>query len=107
MIRINDENAAAIDLLPPAQPDNSRIGVNYTEAYLKPLNLDLPDGRKLTCKRKGLKITLSVGERTGEALMRRLDHGPDPRTILRRALEDAAAAAGERFVVENGAMYFA
>jgi hypothetical protein len=107
MIRIAEENAAAESLLPPAQPDNSRIGVNYAEAYLKPFNTDLPDGRKVTCKRKGLKITLTVGDRTGEGLMRRLEHGPDPRAILRRALEDAAAAAGERLVVENGAVHFA
>jgi hypothetical protein len=107
VILIAAENTAAESLLPPAQPDNSRIGANYTDAYLKPLNTDLPDGRKLSCRRKGLKITLTVGDRTGEGLMRRIEHGPDPRAILRQALEDAAAGAGETIVIENGAVYFA
>jgi hypothetical protein len=107
MIRINDENTAAEALLPPAQPDGSRIGVNYVDAYLKALNVELADGRKAACKRKGLKLSLTVGDRAGEALLRRLDHGPDPRRILRAALEEAAAHAGERFLVEDGVMYFA
>lgn len=107
MIRINEENVAAESLLPPAQPDGSRIGVNYTDAYLKSLNTEIEGGRKVAAKRKGLKITVTVGDRTGEGLMRRLEHGPDPRVILRKALEEAAGAAGEHFVVENGVMYFA
>ena len=107
MIRINEENPAAEDLLPPAQPDGSRIGVNYADAYLKALNCEMDGGRKVAAKRKGLKITMTVGERTGEGLMRRLEHGPDPRIILRKALDEAAANTGERFAVENGVMYFA
>jgi hypothetical protein len=107
MIRINEENIAAEALLPPAKPDSSRIGVNYVDAYVKALNVDLPDGRKSACKRKGLKLTLTIADRSGEALLRRLDHGPDPRRILRAALEEAAAIAGERFLVQDGVMYFA
>jgi hypothetical protein len=58
-----------------------------------------------TRKRKGLKIILSIGEKTGEAVMRRVDHGPDVRNILRRALETAAQAAGTQFSVEDGGIY--
>ena len=69
------------------------------------MNVDLADGRKVTVKRKGLKILLQIGERKGEGLMRRLDHGPDVKNILRKALEDAAEAAGSRFWVEEGIIY--
>jgi hypothetical protein len=104
-LRIGEENTEAEKLLPPAQPDGSKVGVNYADAYLRPLNTDLEDGRKVSLKRKGLKILLAVGEAKGEALLRRLEHGPDPRRMLRRALEEAAAQAGARFVVEGGIVY--
>ena len=103
--RIADENRAAEALLPPAAPDGSGIGVNYVDAYVKPLNVAVEGGPKVACKRKGLKIILTVGEQTGEAVMRRVDHGPDPRLMLRMALESAAVAAGARFFVEGDAVY--
>jgi hypothetical protein len=103
--RIGPESAAAEGLIPPAQSDGSRIGVNYADAYLKALGADLGDGRKVAAKRKGLKVLLTIGEAKGEAVMRRLEHGPDPRAILRRALEAAAEQAGARFLVEDGVMY--
>ena len=90
-IHIASENKEAEKLIPPSEPDGSGIGVNYTDAYIKPLNVELEDGRKVTCKRKGLKITLAIGEATGEAIMRRIEHGPDVKHILRRALEAAAS----------------
>ena len=104
--RIAEENCAAGELLTPAALDGSRIGVNYADAYVKAMNVELADGRKVSCKRRGLKLTLIVGERTGEALMRRIEYGPVAQEILRHALEDAAVAAGERFIVHDGVMYF-
>mgnify|MGYP001170098482 FL=1 len=104
-VRIADENLQAEQLIPPAAPDNSGIGINYADAYIKPMNTQLEDGTKIVCKRKGLKIILSIGEKTGEVVMRRDDHGPDVRDMLRRALESAAQAAGAQFSVEQGAMY--
>ena len=104
-LRITEENTEAESLIPPAALDGSGIGVNYTDAYVKPMNVELDDGRKVTCKRKGLKLTLTVGDRKGEALMRRIEHGPDVKAILRRALEAAAAEAGARFSVEDGVVY--
>ena len=103
-IELGRENAKAEDLLPPGKRDGSKIGVNYADAYLKAIDGSLEDGGKVTCKRRGLKLTLTIGEKTGTALMRRLEDGPDPRVILRKALEEAAKEAGATFRVENGVM---
>ena len=104
-VRIAEENREAEGLLPPAQPDGSGIGVNYADAYIKVMNTELEDGRKVTCKRKGLKIIFAIGEEEGEAIMNRLEHGPEPVQILRRALEAAAKAAGSMLTVEDGVIY--
>jgi hypothetical protein len=104
-VRITDENLQAEQLIPPAAPDNSGIGINYADAYIKPLNTQIEGGPKIVCKRKGLKIMLTIGEKTGEAVMRRVDHGPDVRDILRHALVTAAQAAGSQLSVENRAIY--
>ncbi len=104
-MRLSDENLQADQCLPPAQLDGSGIGVNYTDAYIKPFNTQLDDGTKVTCKRKGLKIMLSIGDRKGEALMCKRQHGPDPKQILHQALVEAAADAGAAFTVDEGAVY--
>jgi hypothetical protein len=103
--RIADENVQAEQLIPPAAPDNSGIGINYADAYIKSINGQLEGGPKVSCKRKGLKIILSIDGKLGEAVMRRVDHGPDVRNMLRRALETAAQAAGGKLSVENGAIF--
>jgi hypothetical protein len=97
-------NAAALDKLPAQTGDKSGIGVHYIDAYLKPMNAKLPDGTAVKCKRRGLKIVLSVGTRKGEGLMRRLDVSADPVVMLHAALQEAAAAAGVTLTVENGAI---
>jgi hypothetical protein len=94
MIKLCDINTAAKDKLPPASPDKSGIGVHYTDAFLKPMNTKLPDGTRVSCKRKGLKVTLTVGTKKGEGLMRRLTVSKDPVIMLHTALQDAAKAAG-------------
>ena len=104
-IRISDENPAAAELIPPNQPDASGIGVNYTEAYLKVIDMELEPGKKVACKRKGLMISLAIGDKTGEALMRYIEDGPDVKNILRRAIENAAEDAGAKFLVEDGTIY--
>jgi hypothetical protein len=104
-VRIAKENKESESLIPPAEPDNSGVGVNYADAYLKGLNVSLEDGRVVTFKRKGLKITLSVGTASGEALMRKREHGPDVKQILRHTLEEAATKAGCAFLVESGDVY--
>src|SRR5579863_277380 len=94
MIKLCDINPAAVEKLPPSSPDKSGIGAHYTDAFVRPMNTKLPDGTRVACKRKGLKITLTVGTKKGEGLMRRYDLGPDPAKMLRAALEEAAKAAG-------------
>lgn len=94
MIKLCDINARATEKLPPASPDKSGIGVHYIDAFLAPMNVALPDGVRVSCKRKGLKITLRVGTKKGDGLMRRLQVSRDPQVMLRAALEEAAKAAG-------------
>lgn len=104
-VRLAQENQECDALIPPAKPDKSGIGVNYAEAYLKDLKAELPDGRKIAFKRKGLRISVAIGPVTGAALMRKREHGPAVKAVLRHALEEAAEKAGSRFLVEDGIAY--
>jgi len=103
--RIATIDVEAFKLLPPDQPDNSRVGVNFVDAFIKPLNTTLSDGVKVACKRRGLKMTFTVCDRTGEALLRRLECGPDPRRILEAALQEAATAAGAKLTIAEDGFY--
>ncbi len=103
--KLCDVNAAAVDKLPKLTDDKSGIGVHYVAAYLKPLNTTLPDSTAAECKRRGLKIALSIGTRKGEGLMRRLDVGPDPILTIDRALQEAAGSAGVELTIEDGAIF--
>ena len=94
MIKLCDINAAAREKLPPTFAEKSGIGSHYVDAFLKPMNTKLPDGTRVGCKRKGLKITLTVGTKKGEGLMRRLVVSKDPVVMLPAALQEAAKAAG-------------
>ena len=96
MEKVIEENPAAAEWLPENKPDGSGIGANYVDAFLKPLNCELEDELRLACKRRGLKITVSVGDRKGEAILRRIDHGPDVKAILHAALTEAFAQAGAK-----------
>jgi hypothetical protein len=96
---------AAEAKLPAKTDDRSGIGVHYVDAYLKPMNVQLPDGTPVKCKRRGLKITLQVGERKGEGLMRRLEVSPDPTVMLHAALNEAAGKAGVEIAVEQGEIF--
>jgi hypothetical protein len=102
--RLCDVNQAAVDKLPQHTDDKSGIGVHYVAAYIKPMNTKLADGTPVKCKRRGLKITLSVGDKKGEGLMRRLDVSCDPIVMLDAALQEAARTAGVELIVEDGAI---
>ena len=104
-VTIPVDEAVANAHLPSAKPDGSGVGVNYADQILKPFKQTLPDGRKLTAKRRGLKITVAIGDQTGEAIMRRLDHGPDEKTIFQKALVEAAKNAGAALTYEPGAVH--
>jgi hypothetical protein len=103
--RLCDVNPAAAAKLPQHTDDKSGIGVHYVDAYLKPMNVKLEDGTAVKCKRRGLKIVLTVGTKKGEGLMRRLAVGPDPMVMLDAALQEAAKAAGVELTVENQTIY--
>ena len=104
MQRLCDVDQSALDKLPQRTDDKSGIGVHYVDAYIKPMNTKLPDGTPVKCTRRGLKITLSVGTKKGEGLMRRLDVSRDPVVMLDAALHEAATGAGVELIVENGAI---
>ncbi len=91
--------------LPSAKPDGSGVGVNYADQVLKLMKQTLPDGRKLVAKRRGLKVSVSIGDSSGHSIMRRIDHGPDTRVIFERALVEAAREAGAALTREPGAVH--
>src|SRR5277367_3175514 len=94
MTKLCDINPGAKEKLPPVFAEKSGIGSHYTDAFIKPMNTKLPDGTRVGCKRKGLKITLVVGAKKGEGLLRRLDVSRDPVVMLAAALQEAARNAG-------------
>jgi len=84
--------------------DASGVGINYADVIVKALKVTLEDGRKVVCKRRGLKITLTIGDRTGDGLLRRLANGPDERRIAREGLAEAARNAGATLTFEPAAV---
>jgi len=104
-VTIAYDQAKAEATLRGEMPDGSGVGVNYVDVIAKASKQTLPDGRKLLLKRKGLKLTLSIGEKQGEALLRRLDHGPHVHEIVRQAVAAAALAAGARARFEPGLLH--
>ena len=105
MIKLCDLDPAASAKLPPGFPDKSGVGVHYVDACLRPMNTKLEDGTPVKCKRRGLKISLTVGDRKGEGLMRRLAVSPDPVVMLDAALQEAARQAGLELTIENDSVY--
>jgi hypothetical protein len=65
------------------------------------MNAALPDGTRVACKRRGLKVNLTVGTKKGFGLMRRIDVGPDPVVMLKACLEEAAKAAGVQLQITD------
>ena len=104
-VKLPLDEAVAAPFLPENKADGSGVGINYTDALLKPVKLTLDDGRKLALKRRGLKITLTLGDKTGEGLLRRLQHGPEVKTMVREALREAARNAGAEIHFEGGGAY--
>ena len=107
MTKLCDINAAAKEKLPPAFAEKSGIGVHYVDAFIKPMNTKLPDGTRVGCKRKGLKLTLTVGAKKGEGLMRRLEVSKNPVVMLNAALQEAAKAAGVEVKITDAEIFIA
>jgi hypothetical protein len=104
-VTIEVDEAAVDGYLPSARPDGSGIGINYADQVLKSIKLTLPDGRKVAAKRRGLRITVTLGDKSGQAVMRRIEHGPDTRAIFEHALVEAARNAGAALTREPGAVH--
>ena len=103
--RVCELSSTAPDKLPGKIDDASGIGVHYIDEYIKPMNVTLDDDTKVTCKRRGLKISLSVGDKSGDGLMRRLDVSEDPEVMLQSALQEAASNAGVKLTVEDDVIF--
>jgi hypothetical protein len=103
MIKLCDLAPSAKEKLPPAFRDKSGIGVHYVDAFIKPMNATLADAAatRVSCKRKGLRLTLRVGPKKGDGLMRRLAVSADPVVMLPAALEEAAKAAGVQLQITD------
>ena len=101
MIKLCNRNLAAAEKLPPKIQDKSGIGVHYVDAFIAPMNTTLPDNTRVSCKRKGLRVTLRVGTKTGGGLMRRLTVSTDPVVMLEAALQEAAKAAGVQLQITD------
>ena len=101
MIKLCNRNLAAVEKLPPKAQDKSGIGVHYVDAFIAPMNAALPDNSRVSCKRKGLRITLRVGTKTGGGIMRRLTVSRDPVVMLEAALQEAATAAGVQLQITD------
>lgn len=101
MTKICDINTDAKGKLSREINDKSGIGVHYTDAFIKPMNTTLADGTRVSCKRRGLKITLVIGSQKGEGLMRRLDVSRDPVVMLNSALQEAAKGAGVQLEITD------
>ena len=99
-VTIPVDDAQADQHLPEVKADGSGVGINYADQILKNFKLTLNDGRKMLAKRRGLKITLTIGDKQGEAILRRMEHGPDVKTIFRKALTEAAQNAGAQLSIE-------
>ena len=100
-------NPDAKGQLPGTIEDKSGVGVHYMDAYIKPLNTTLEDGTVVSCKRKGLKLTLAFGDKKGEGLMRRFELGPDVEVMMQACLKEAAASGGFEYSLEGDEIYFA
>ena len=101
MIKLCNRNLAAPEKLPPKFQDKSGVGVHYVDAFIAPMNAALPDTTRVSCKRKGLRVTLRVGTKTGGGLMRRLEVSKDPVVMLDACLQEAAKAAGVQLQVTD------
>jgi hypothetical protein len=69
------------------------------------MNTKLEDGTRIACKRKGLKISLIVGTKKGEGLMRRIDVSRDPVRMLHSALQEAAKNAGIELSITDSEIF--
>lgn len=105
MIKLCEIDPATDEKLPENFSDKSGVGVHYASAFIKQLTVKLDDGTKVMCKRKGLKLMLRINKAQGSGLLRRLEHGPDVKVMLHKALEEAATDAGAKIEIRGNEVY--
>ena len=89
------------ELLPPGRSDGSRIGVNYSDAFGKCLNVTLAEERIVHYKRRGVEVTLALGEQVARTMIDRATGNEDAEAINRQTLTRLAAQLGCRYVYED------
>jgi hypothetical protein len=92
--------------LPQHRPDGSRIGVNYADAFGKCLNTTLPDGRPLAYKRRGLELTLTLGDQKAKTLLDRWAGQGDAQSIHNLAMTRLAEQLGYKYRYEDRQVIF-
>src|SRR5260370_38576589 len=102
--KLCDVNPAALEKLPEHTGDKSGVGVHYVDAYIKPMNLKLPDGTPVKCKRRGMKVVFSARGKKGEGLVRRLGGRPAAPGRAFGPLRGAGTGAGGRARAVGGAV---
>jgi hypothetical protein len=104
-VTIAFDQAKAESTLKGEMPDGSGVGVNYVDVIVKASKLTLPDGRKLLLKRKGLKLTLAIGDKQARRCCAASSTVPTFARLIAQALEAAALAAGAKARLEAGALH--
>src|SRR5260221_1129931 len=107
MIKLCNRNLAAPEKLPPKLADKSGIGAHYVDAFVAPMNATLPDTTRVSCKRRGLRVTLRVGTKKGDGLLRRLAVSTNPVVMLDACLKEAAQAAGVQLEITDAEILIA
>ena len=97
MTKLCDINPAAKDKLPSNFSDKSGVGVHYTDAFIKPMNTTLPDGTRVACKRKGLKLLL----RAGADPTLKTASGRDVASMARKARADEVAGVVSLWILQG------
>ena len=83
-----------------------RLGVNYIDAFGRCLNVALPDGRPMTLKRRGLQLTLTLGDQRVTTLLDRWAGQDQPVRILELAMGKLAEQLGYRYRYDNRQVVF-
>ena len=63
------------------------------------------DGKKSVAEGIFYRALQQMGDKTGEALLQRLKHGPDAKVIVREAIREAARNAAGEVTFEGGSAY--
>lgn len=104
-VKLFDITDDARVLAAPETDDGSGVGARYADVLVKAARATLEDGRKVKLKRRGLKLTLAIGEEKADGLLRRLEHGPDARRMFAEALGEAATGLGARYLEDGESGY--